>query len=171
MPQFSPENLLKVLGEHRSTVLYVAPPLIQLLANDPRLKKHHLETIRYVVSGAAPIGEEVISKFLKRGPSTLSLLQGYGLTESSPVISIGKNQPFASTGNIVPNTQIRIVNHDTGNEGRNLGIDEVGELHVRGPQVMKGYYKNPEATAECMEGEWFKTGDLASYNENGKHAK
>lgn len=167
MPQFSPENFFKVLDENRSTLLYLAPPLVQLLANDDRLKKRHVEAIKTVVSGAAPIGEEVIAKFLSKVPPSLKLIQGYGLTESGPVIAKGTGAPHTSTGYIVPNTQIRIVGCEGDNEGKNLGIDKVGEIYVRGPQIMKGYHKNPKATADCMEGEWFKTGDLGCYDKSG----
>lgn len=72
-----------------------------------------------------------------------------------------------SCGYLVPNTQMRIVStQDT--PGRNLGTHEIGEIYIRGPQVMKGYYKNPKATADTMDEDWYKTGDLGYYTKDGK---
>lgn len=105
--------------------------------------------------------------FRDRLQTNLRVNQGYGLTETSPAICIGKEMPADSCGKVVPSTQIRIVGYQENGRGKNLGVNETGELYVRGPQVMKGYYKNPEATANAMDGEWFKTGDLAHYDEEG----
>lgn len=94
------------------------------------------------------------------------------MSETSPVITISSgNTPPASSGYLVPNTQIRIVGHNDENLGKNLGPREVGQIYMRGPQIMKGYYKSPENTADTMEGDWLKTGDLAYYTEEGKLIK
>ncbi|XP_043282829.1 4-coumarate--CoA ligase 2-like [Venturia canescens] len=167
IPQFSAEAFFKVLKEARPTQLYLAPPLIQLMVNDPRMTKSHLESTKTLVCGAAPIGEEVITKYLKLAPSHTKILQGYGLTECSPVVTMSTESPFVSVGKPIPNTDIRVVGFDDENKGNNLSFDQVGEIYVRGPQVMKGYYNNPDATAQCMEGDWLKTGDLGSVDKSG----
>ena len=91
------------------------------------------------------------------------------MTELSPFVTISSvNTSTLSCGYLLPNTQMRIVNTRDDTLGRNLGPHEVGEIYVRGPQVMKGYYKNPKATEETMDRDWFKTGDLGYYTEDGK---
>lgn len=73
-----------------------------------------------------------------------------------------------AVGYLVSNTELRVVSMDESNPRRNVGINEVGEFYVKGPQVMKGYYKNPDATAETMDGEWFKTGDIGYFTDTGE---
>lgn len=92
----------------------------------------------------------------------------YGMSEASPVVSLSATASPDSSGYLVPNTQLRIVGHDDDNPDKNLGIREVGEIYIRGPQLMKGYYKNPEATADTIKEGWLKTGDLGYYTEDGK---
>ena len=95
----------------------------------------------------------------------------YGTTELSPLVTLGSINTRKSTlscGYLISNTQMRIVSKQDDTLGRNLGPHEIGEIYVRGPQVMKGYYKNPKATADTMDGDWYKTGDLGYYTENGK---
>lgn len=89
------------------------------------------------------------------------------MTEASPVIALNVNMKCESVGFAVPNTQIRIVKKD-GDKSINVGPNEVGELYVKGPQIMKGYFKNPQATKDCMDGDWLKTGDLGRFDEDGK---
>ncbi|KAH0537703.1 4-coumarate--CoA ligase 2-like [Cotesia glomerata] len=167
MPSFSSTALLEVMNKHKITSMYVAPPIVQMLANDDRFTKRHIESIKLITCGAAPTGEEVIAKFLNRVGTQVNFAQGYGLTETSPVISKSVSAPLESSGILVPNTEVRIVGHEEHNRGNNLGVDETGEIFVRGPQVMKGYFKNPKATADTMEGDWFKTGDLGSFDDKG----
>ncbi|KAG8042327.1 hypothetical protein G9C98_004961 [Cotesia typhae] len=167
MPSFSSTALLEVMNKHKITSMYVAPPIVQMLANDNRFMKRHIENIKLITCGAAPTGEEVIVKFLNRVGTQVNFAQGYGLTETSPVISKSVKAPLDSSGILVPNTEVRIVGYEEHNRGNNLGVDETGEIFVRGPQVMKGYFKNPKATADTMEGDWFKTGDLGSFDNEG----
>lgn len=92
----------------------------------------------------------------------------YGMTETSPVVSKSKGAPLETVGYLVPNCHVRIVGCNDNNMGKNLGLNEVGEIFVRGPHVMKGYYNNQKATADCFEDDWLKTGDLGSFDKNGK---
>ncbi|XP_012284962.1 4-coumarate--CoA ligase 1 [Orussus abietinus] len=167
LPQFSPSGFIDILDKHHATLLYLAPPLIQFLANTDLVKSNHLETVRHTISGAAPIGRECIEKFRSRANKSMLISQGYGMTETSPCITLSNKGNFESVGFVVSNTQLRVVGVEEDNLNRNLGIEEIGEVWVRGPQIMKGYFQNPEATANIMDGDWFKTGDLGYYDSQG----
>ncbi|XP_072752220.1 uncharacterized protein [Anoplolepis gracilipes] len=171
MPQFSMNNLIKLLEEHRCTVLHTVPPIVQMMAYDQRITSRHVESIKLILSGAAPLGEESIAKFQSRVSNSVNFVQGYGASELSPLCTISLDAPSLSSGYLIPNTQLRIVGTRQDNLGRNLIPGEVGEIYIRGPQVMKGYYKNPQATADSMDGDWFKTGDLGCYTEHGLYIK
>ncbi|XP_015126165.2 4-coumarate--CoA ligase 1, partial [Diachasma alloeum] len=168
MPEFTSNNLLDVLENNEVTELHLAPPVVQLIANDSRFSKKHMERVKCVMSGAAPLGLELITKFQSKMSTNCQFTQAYGLTETSPMITKSKYSDCQSVGLISVNTRIRIVGRNNENTGMNLGIDETGEIVVKGPQVMKGYYKNTKATEDCMEGEWFKTGDLGYINDKGE---
>ncbi|KAK2580331.1 hypothetical protein KPH14_001229 [Odynerus spinipes] len=167
VPQFSVPEYMKILVNHKPTLLYLVPPIVQMMAINEQITSRHVENVRLIVSGAAPIGEEFISIFRKRVTDSANFIQGYGLTETSPAISLSKNAPSDSVGYIIPNTQIRIVKYEENGVSRNVGANEMGEIYIRGPQVMKGYFKNPQATKDSMDGDWFKTGDLGKVNEQG----
>ncbi len=113
--------------------------------------------LRYIISGGAPCPVGMLRGFRRLG---IPMVEGYGLTECSPVVSIPKlTRPKIGTiGRKLPNVEVRLADQDA---------QGVGELQVRGPIVMKSYYKNLEATREAFDGEWFKTGDLARMDEEG----
>ncbi|KYM88422.1 putative 4-coumarate--CoA ligase 3 [Atta colombica] len=168
LPQFSTENFIKLFENHRCTLLHVVPPIVQMMTYNERITPRHIESVRITLTAAAPLGEKLITKFQSRFTNDMNFMQGYGMTELSPFVTISSvNTSTLSCGYLLPNTQMRIVSTRDNTLGRNLGPHEVGEIYVRGPQVMKGYYKNPKATAETMDGDWFKTGDLGYYTENG----
>lgn len=97
------------------------------------------------------------------------MLNRYGATELSGICSHGTPDVSPlSCGHLLPNTHMRIVGTEDINFNKNLGPKEIGEVYVRGPQIMKGYYKNPKATAETMDKDWYKTGDLGYVTEDGK---
>ncbi|MFA7174244.1 MAG: AMP-binding protein [Kiritimatiellia bacterium] len=113
--------------------------------------------LRYIITGGAPCPIGILKGFKRLG---IPMVEGYGLTECSPVVSIPKlTEPRIGTiGKKLPNIEVRLADQNA---------QGVGELQVRGPIVMKGYYKNTEATREAFDGEWFKTGDLAQMDQNG----
>ncbi|XP_034941447.1 4-coumarate--CoA ligase 1-like [Chelonus insularis] len=167
IPQFSSSTLFEVLEKNKVTAIYAVPPIIQLLANDKRLTPKHVANVEFLASAAAPLSNAVAEKLIERAGTHFLFTQGYGLTETSPVVAQSLKCPLGSTGLILPQTKLRIVGCNDENKNKNLGVNEVGEIFVKGPQVMKGYYKNPQATQECMEGEWFKTGDLGLIDDQG----
>ncbi|XP_050451590.1 uncharacterized protein LOC126851547 isoform X1 [Cataglyphis hispanica] len=171
MPQFSMNKFIKLLEDYRCTALYLVPPIVQMMAHDERITLRHVASVKIILSGAAPLGEESIAKFRSRVSDYTIFVQGYGASELSAVAAISASAPPASCGYLVPNTQMRIVGTRQDNLGRNLIPHEVGEIYIRGPQVMKGYYKNPQATADTMDGDWYKTGDLGYYTEHGLYVQ
>ncbi|KAJ9590144.1 hypothetical protein L9F63_016729, partial [Diploptera punctata] len=164
LPKFEPNLFLSSIIKHKATVLYLVPPLVQFLGKYPEVTSEHFKTVRFVTSGAGPIGEADAKLVLNKG-SHIHFIQGYGLTETSPLVSIlhKKSTNLNSSGSPIPNTLVKIINTETGTL---LGPGQVGELCVHGPQVMLGYHNNPSATAETIDSEgWLHTGDLGYYNE------
>ncbi len=165
MPRFDLEEFLRLIETHKATRLYIVPPVALALAKHPMVDQFDVSSVRFIFSGAAPLGADVeIAVGERFGAESI---QGYGMTEMSPVShSTYRGKPrHGSSGQAVPNTDCRIVDPET---GRDMGPDEEGELWVRGPQVMKGYLNNPDATAETKTADgWLKTGDLAVIDADG----
>ena len=165
IPRFEPEAALEILQRHRVTDLYFVPPAILAVANQPRLGEYDLSSVRFLMSGAAPLPIEVA----RQASAKLGcvVMQGYGMTESSPITNVNPiDAPREGTvGPAVSDTIEKIVSLDTGEE---LGPGEIGELLVFGPQVMLGYWNNPEATQETLTPDgWLRTGDIASADPDG----
>src|SRR5262249_36876004 len=141
------------------------PAMLLALNNVMRGKKYDLGFIRTVLSGASALAPRVREEF--ESYNVRELVEGYGLTEASPVthanLAGAGNKP-GTIGRTLPDTEARLVDPDT---GKDVGVGEVGELVVRGPQVMKGYYKNPEATAAVLRDGWLFTGDMATRDADG----
>ncbi|KAI8432401.1 hypothetical protein MSG28_004798 [Choristoneura fumiferana] len=131
--------------------------------------KQYRDTTTYVdqiVCGAAPLPKLDIDRLLDKSKIDVNFIQLYGLTETSPLVTtmVPGTKNYLTAGVAIPNTELRIVD----SEMKTLGPNEVGELHIRGPQVMKGYRNNFEATRNAIdENGWFKSGDLASLDQNG----
>jgi long-chain acyl-CoA synthetase len=166
LPRFESNDFLKMLRQRRPTILPGVPTLFVALINHPELPKIDLSSLWACVSGAAPLPFEVREKF--EALSGCRILEGYGLTEASPVTHFnpyeGKRPP-GSIGLPFPSTAAKVVDPEKGR--RELAPGEVGELCVRGPQVMQGYWRNPEETAAVLRDGWLYTGDLAYMDEDG----
>ncbi|VVC95381.1 unnamed protein product [Leptidea sinapis] len=171
IPKFTPEDYIKCLIEYKPSTLFVVPSLLAFLATHPAVKKEHLQSVTTIMVGAAPTTDSMLQKFLLKSEKTkdqIRLLQGYGMTESSPVTLLTPYvYPYSkvgSAGQVIPSTQARIVSLTT---GQTLGPHEPGELFLRGPQVMKGYWNNEKATRETVDSDgWLHTGDVAYYDED-----
>jgi acyl-CoA synthetase (AMP-forming)/AMP-acid ligase II len=165
MPRFDLELFLRLIQEHRATRLYIVPPVALALAKHPMVAEYDMSSVVEIFSGAAPLGPETeIAVGERMGARSI---QGYGMTELSPIshMTIGGNIRHGSSGQAVPSTECRIVDPAT---MADLGPGEEGELWVRGPQVMKGYLNNPQATAETLTQDgWLRTGDLAVIDADG----
>ena len=159
LPRFDLDQALSLVQEHRITRFFAVPPVVLALAKHPAVDSYDLSSLVQVFSGAAPLGAEIAMEAEKR--IGCEVVQGYGMTELSPVSHTTPPGMFkaGSSGVTVSNTESRIVDPDTG-EDQPFG--ERGELWVRGPQVMKGYLNNPEATAATLDSDgWLHTGDVA----------
>jgi len=160
MPRFDLEQFLTILQDQKITRAYVAPPIVLALAKHPMVDQFDLSRLRILFSGAAPLDADLAAACAKR--LGCEVKQGYGMTELSPVshcIPESLDLPPGSVGVGLPNTESRLVSVETGEDAAE---GQAGELWVRGPQVMKGYLNNPEATAATVDSEgWLHTGDIA----------
>ena len=165
MPRFDLGQALSLIERHQVTRFFAVPPIVLALAKHPAVADFDLSSLRQVLSGAAPLGAEVAEEASAR--IGCEVVQGYGMTELSPISHAtppGNFKP-GSVGLTVANTEARIVDQDS---GKDLPIDMEGELWIRGPQVMKGYLNNPEATAETVDQDgWLHTGDIARIDGDG----
>lgn len=170
LPSFSSETYLKAVDEHQPTLLHIAPPLMLFLLQHPLVKETNMASVERIMSGGAPLGGNLVEDALKAFPE-VDVIQGYGLTETSPICFIipkKKRRPpnksvLGSVGISVPSQDCMIVDPETKAE---LHAGQQGELVVRGPHVMKGYFNNPQATAECLSDGWFFTGDVGYFDED-----
>lgn len=166
MPKFDPKLYIDVLAKYRPHCLFVAPPLMIFMTTQDAVKAEYFSRCRSIISGAAPLGVSDEEKFRKK--ADIFIGQGYGMTETSPVISLstvdGSCTP-GSTGIPVPSTEIKVCNIDDPS-GSALGQNQHGEILVRGPQVMKGYHRRPKETQETLlEKGWLRTGDIGFFDD------
>ncbi|ELK22777.1 AMP-dependent synthetase/ligase [Anoxybacillus flavithermus TNO-09.006] len=166
LPKFDVETTLKTIEKQRPTLFPGAPTIYIALLNHPNLKKYDLSSIKICISGSAPLPVEVQEQF--ETVTGGKVVEGYGLTEASPVthsnfIWDGKRIK-GSIGVPWPDTEAMIVSLETGEKAN---VNEIGEIVVRGPQVMKGYWNRPEETAATLRDGWLYTGDLGYMNEEG----
>ena len=159
LPRFDLQQALELTQEHKVTRFYAVPPVVLALAKHPLVDQYDLSSLVQVFSGAAPLGAELAAEASRR--IGCEVVQGYGMTELSPVSHCTVEGDFrpGTSGVTIPNTEIRIVDADTGED---RGVGEEGELWVRGPQVMKGYLNNEAATRDTIDEDgWLHTGDVA----------
>jgi len=165
MPRFDLEQFLALHQEHAVTRSFVAPPIVVALAKHPIVDKYDLSALQQVFSGAAPLSAELAIEAGNR--LDCEVVQGYGMTEMSPVSHLTPPGWFkpGSAGVTAPNTEMRIVDVLSGED---RGIDEDGELWIRGPQVMKGYLNNVKATELTLDTDgWLHTGDIGHVDSDG----
>jgi long-chain acyl-CoA synthetase len=170
LPRFTPKDTLSILQRDRVTIFSGVPTMYWHLLNYSEADQFDLAQIsadlRLCISGAAALSVELMHAF--EAKYSVTILEGYGLSETSPVASFNVRDRPRKPGSIglpIWGVEMRIFDDD----GNSLppGPDNVGEIVIRGHNVMKGYYKRPEATAEVMRDDWFHTGDLAYIDEEG----
>jgi long-chain acyl-CoA synthetase len=169
LPRFEASSTFQAIQNHKVTVFCGAPTMYAMLLSNPTLDKYDLSSVRFCISGSAPLPPEIQKKWMDITGGVL--VEGYGLTESSPVTHCNpldrsmKTVKVGSIGLPWPDTDAKIMDMETGK--RELSIGEDGELVIKGPQVMKGYWKMAEETATVLRNEWLYTGDIGKMDEDG----
>jgi long-chain acyl-CoA synthetase len=159
-------QMIKLIEKHRITLFPAVPAMFNSINNTPGIEKIDLSSVKSCFSGSAPLTEDVQMKF--EAMTGAKIVEGFGLTETSPVLTCNPLLGQRKIGHIgipLPNTEVRIVDQEDGR--RELPFGQEGELIARGPQIMKGYWQRPEATAEMIQDGWLYTGDLAIMDEDG----
>ncbi|KAL5241560.1 hypothetical protein ACI65C_008970 [Semiaphis heraclei] len=168
LPKLESDLFLNILKNHQATVLYVVPPIVLLLGQNKNVTHEHFQSLKTICNGAGPVKEADAEKVLARTQNkNVRFCQAYGMTESSPAVFVSRNSSFAdylTVGPPISNTLAKVV--DPTDHTVKYGPGEVGEIQVKGPQVMIGYHNNPEATANTISPDgWLSTGDIGYYND------
>jgi fatty-acyl-CoA synthase len=164
MRKFDPDRVMQLLEEEEATLFMGVPTMIKMMADSPEFGKVELEALRYFIVGGEAMPVPLIEKWQNKG---IPVRQGYGLTEAGPnITSLHHDDAIRKIGSIgKPNfyVQTRLVDE----HGQEAGVGEEGELWIKGPMVIPGYWKNDEATAKSLEDGWFKTGDILVRDDEG----
>lgn len=170
LSKFDMDDMLTAIERYHATYLPLVPPILVAMVNhaDQILRKYNLSSLHSILCGGAPLGKEVIEGFVEKYP-TVKILQGYGLTESTAVgastDSLEESRRYGTAGMLSPSMEAMIV--DPGS-GKALAMNQTGELWLKGPTIMKGYFNNAEATASTLDSNgWLRTGDLCYIDEDG----
>jgi long-chain acyl-CoA synthetase len=164
LPRFDGGKALTVVGRDRVTIFQGVPTMFAAMLHEPDAAEHDVSSLRLCVSGGSAMPGEIMRSFEETFGCII--LEGYGLSETSPVASF--NHPHAerkpgSIGTPIAGVEMRLVDDD----GKDVAAGEVGEIAIRGENVMKGYWQRPEETAKAIPDGWFRTGDLAGQDEDG----
>ncbi|KAK2154448.1 hypothetical protein LSH36_269g12008 [Paralvinella palmiformis] len=166
MAKFDPVSFVAYVQKYRPTRLHIVPPIMQFLATHPIVEKYDFSSVEECIFGAAPTPKIILEQFQQRFGDKISLRHGYGMTE----LSIGSHinprfyRKLHTAGVVLPNTQFKIRDLKT---TQSLPAYKEGEICVKGPQLMKGYFKNEIATSEIIIDGWLHTGDVGYYDEDG----
>jgi long-chain acyl-CoA synthetase len=163
---FQPRRTVRLIERHRPTIFYAVPAMLAALNDELRKRPAGVSSLKLCISGGSPLSASVAEEFAER--SGAQVVEGYGLSEASPVTHVGPLDGTARPGTIglpLPDTEAAIVDLETGS--RVLAPGEAGELVVRGPQVMQGYWNDAQATGQVLRDGWLHTGDVATLDEDG----
>lgn len=168
LPRFEPALFLQAIHTYKITMLNLVPALVVFLAKHPLVSQYDLSSLKMILCGAAPLSKDIADQVLERLPHVQSVRTAYGMSESTLGAlsnSFATTKP-GSVGRAQKTAWIKVVEID--NVSINLGPNQVGEICVKGPLVMKGYYKNPEATKQAIDPTgWLHTGDTGYYDGDG----
>jgi long-chain acyl-CoA synthetase len=167
MERFDLEALVSTIEKYGVTLLHLVPPVLLTLANAAGLDRSQFRTVRYALSAAAPLAPDVARRVEER--LGLRVIQAYGLTETGPASHHSPLEPdkarLESVGIVMADTEQRVVDLESGEKV--LGPREVGEICIRGPQLMQGYWNAPEESARALRDGWLHSGDIGYVDENG----
>lgn len=165
VPRFNTDSVLNLISKTRPTFFPGVPTMYAAFNTHPDIKKHDLSSINYWTSGAAPLPMDVMERF--EHITGKRLIEGFGLAEAAPTHfnTVQGRRKIGSIGLPLPDTRVKIVDMD--DQSRELGVKDVGELVISGPQVMKGYWNRQEETEIVIKDGWLHTGDIAEMDEDG----
>jgi long-chain acyl-CoA synthetase len=171
IPRFTPTDALDAIVRDRVTVATFVPTMLSMLLELPNLASYDLSSLRMITYGASPMPETVLAECMRRFPA-VRFAQSYGMTELSPVATIlgpedhlpgAPKRHLRSAGRAISSAEIKVVDA----RDRELPCGEIGEIVVRGPMVMQGYWNKPELSAETLRGGWMHTGDSGYFEPDG----
>lgn len=162
MKQFVYTEFLRVIQDYKITHLQLAPPVLVMLSKRPETKSYDLSSLRGIMSGGAPLGAELQNDIKRK--FGCGVKNGWGMTE----VTCGSIMQYdvkddGTIGKLIPNNYLRLVDDDN----NDVGFNKPGEMLIKAPNVMLGYWKNPAATRESLENGWLRTGDIAVINKEG----
>jgi len=164
--EMTPKKILDGIQTHRITVFNAVPPIFQLILNVPHWGRYDCSSLKVAAMMGTVVPEQLMREFGERYPHVRTI-QGYGATETSPLLTLthveDADRKMASAGKIVPRVRMKII----GRDGNEVQVGQIGEIIARGPQIMKGYFKDPKATAKKIKDGWYYTGDLGRLDEDG----
>jgi acyl-CoA synthetase (AMP-forming)/AMP-acid ligase II len=163
MRRFDLQEWLTLMQRHHATLVVAPPPVILAVTKSPLCDQFRLDKVRYAISGAALLGD-LQQAFEQR--TGLTLGQAWGMTEATAIVASTpddrERRKLGSCGYLLPSSEARVMDVASGNE---LGASETGEIWLRGPQIMQGYWHEPQATTETLLGDgWMRTGDIGYFD-------
>jgi fatty-acyl-CoA synthase len=157
---FDADRVLELIASERVSVFFGVPTMFRMMLDSPRFASTDFSAVRFLVSGGAPLGLDLLEAY--RARKAVRIWEGYGLTEVGPNNFMANGKP-GTIGHPMPHVDVRIAAPD----GSDAPVGQEGEIHLRGPNACAGYWKKPEETAKAFAGGWFKTGDLGRVDADG----
>ncbi|ETN86319.1 AMP-binding enzyme [Necator americanus] len=167
MSHFQPELFCQSIQKYGIRFLAVAPPILSFLARNPICERYDLSFLNTLLNGAAPLQKDVCDELVSKYKNIKHICQGYGMSEicmASHLPDLISGQPFGSVGKLASNMEMKIVDPETGIAKKR---GELGEICIRGPTVMYGYFGKPEMTQKCIKDGWMYTGDIGYVDDDG----
>ncbi|MPV88170.1 acyl-CoA synthetase [Georgenia ruanii] len=161
---FSPTSVLETIEAERVTSMFAVPAMMDALALDPAFAGTDLSSLRNVLVGGSPLPDRMLRTWADRG---VAVQQGFGMTETAPGIYLLLNEDAFRKSGSAGRPHFWVEGRVVGPDGRDVAPGEIGEVVAQGPNVMRGYWNKPEATAEAIRDGWYHTGDLATVDEDG----